>query len=180
MENGNGRTKDPYNARIQLFITKNMRQQLTRELGFLPSEVDDMLPSVAAILCNKKMVRPSKGMPIEWRRSFHSGRGPLTKAKAMVQELWSVAKHHKATAAAATILATGATVGALYLVKWLLEPTDEIPFRVEEDDEEDDEDEPLPLWARWLKPDPRTMRAREFDSWLHRWNKKKRYYGAKN
>jgi len=24
-------------------------------IGFLPSEVDDMLPSVAAILCNKKV-----------------------------------------------------------------------------------------------------------------------------
>ena len=148
-----------------------------------------MLPSVAAILCNKKMVRPSKGMPIEWRKSFHSGRGPLRKAKAIIQELWAVAKHDKITAMTLAVTGTVATVGMVHLIKWLTEPITDLPKRYQYDEDKDpfseDEDEEelekirkMPWLLRWLVPNPRKVRKMEFEYWLDRDNKEERYYGT--
>ncbi|CAM9411037.1 unnamed protein product, partial [Ascophyllum nodosum] len=61
---------DPYKARMQVMITRNMRKVLVEELGYLNDEVDDMDPQIAAVVIEKSLPRPRAGMPIVWRRTI--------------------------------------------------------------------------------------------------------------
>eukprot|EP00904_Undaria_pinnatifida_P003329 jgi/Undpi1/12998/HiC_scaffold_7.g02662.m1 len=50
---------------------------LVEELDYLPDEVDDMDPQIAAVVIEKSLPRPRAGMPIVWRRSIrHKGSTP--------------------------------------------------------------------------------------------------------
>ena len=48
-------------------ITRRMRRELVDNLGYLSSEVDEMEPSVAAIVIERGLARPSNGMPKSWK-----------------------------------------------------------------------------------------------------------------
>ncbi|CAM9699480.1 unnamed protein product [Phaeothamnion confervicola] len=63
-------------ARMQVMITRNMRRVLTEELGYLPEEVDDMEPQIAAVVIERELPRPRTGMPIAWRKSFSGKERP--------------------------------------------------------------------------------------------------------
>ena len=54
---------------LQVFITRRMKKTLVEDLGYLGAEVDDMEPSVAAVVIERSLARPSNGMPASWRRS---------------------------------------------------------------------------------------------------------------
>jgi hypothetical protein len=54
---------------IQYMITNKMRQALEDELGYLTEEVDCMEPQVAAVVIEKRLPRPTNGMPSSWARS---------------------------------------------------------------------------------------------------------------
>lgn len=54
---------------VQVMITRRMRKVLVDELGYLSSEVDAMEPSVAAVVLERGLARPSNGMPASWRRT---------------------------------------------------------------------------------------------------------------
>ena len=58
---------------VQYMITNRMRRILTDELGYLTSEVDIMAPEVAAVVIERNLSRPSKGMPISWRQKRSKG-----------------------------------------------------------------------------------------------------------
>eukprot|EP01031_Cornospumella_fuschlensis_P038059 gene38059-46242_t len=55
-------------AKVQFMITNKMRHVLVDDLGYLPSEVDEMEPQIAAVVIERKLGRPSNGMPASWRR----------------------------------------------------------------------------------------------------------------
>lgn len=61
------RSPNPSNE-IQFMITHSMRLKLQDDLGYLPEEVDDMEPQIAAVVIEKELARPSKGMPSSWRK----------------------------------------------------------------------------------------------------------------
>lgn len=52
---------------IQFMITQRMKRTLVNELGYDEDEVDDMEPQIAAVVIEKKLARPSKGMPESWK-----------------------------------------------------------------------------------------------------------------
>ncbi|CAN0425255.1 unnamed protein product, partial [Laminaria digitata] len=52
---------DPYHARMQVMITRSMRKVLVEELDYLPDEVDDMDPQIAAVVIEKSLPRPRAG-----------------------------------------------------------------------------------------------------------------------
>ena len=52
---------------IRVFITRRMRRELIDDLGYLSSEVDEMEPSVAAVVIERGLARPSNGMPSSWK-----------------------------------------------------------------------------------------------------------------
>ncbi|CAM9626749.1 unnamed protein product [Scytosiphon promiscuus] len=76
---GGAVVSDPYSARMQVMITRNMRKVLVEELGYLAEEVDDMDPKIAAVVIEKSLPRPRAGMPIAWRKSIRQRKtgGPL-------------------------------------------------------------------------------------------------------
>ncbi len=59
-------------------ITRRMRRELVDNLGYLSSEVDEMEPSVAAVVIERGLARPSSGMPSSWKVP---ARGPRRKNK---------------------------------------------------------------------------------------------------
>lgn len=56
-------------------ITNKMRAVLTSELGYTHEEVSKMKPDVAAVVIQRKLVRPSGGMPKQWYRDDVGGEG---------------------------------------------------------------------------------------------------------
>ena len=75
-ENGNGNFggssgtgEDGQSAKVQFMVTGRMRQVLTEELGYLPSEVDMIEPQIAAVVIERGLARPSAGMPASWRKT---------------------------------------------------------------------------------------------------------------
>lgn len=87
-----GEKGDGKSVSMQLMITTRMRNILVNDLKcvllplrcdvctswrkshgvllgrYLPEEVDEMDPSVAALIIEKGLTRPLKGMPRQWRR----------------------------------------------------------------------------------------------------------------
>lgn len=53
---------------VQFMITNRMKSILQDQLGYLRHEVNDMEPQIAAIVIEKSLVRPLKGMPDSWKR----------------------------------------------------------------------------------------------------------------
>lgn len=70
-ETGDNLKKDKYNAKMQWVITNKMKKILAEELHYEMEEVEAMMPDVAAVVINKHLERPKRGMPPEWRRDFH-------------------------------------------------------------------------------------------------------------
>ena len=66
---------------IQFMITQRMRRVLEDELGYLPSEVTAMEPQIAAVVIERGLVRPSKGMPASWQKQPDLGDYPLSNYK---------------------------------------------------------------------------------------------------
>ena len=56
-------------AKVQFMVTGRMRQVLTEELGYLPSEIDMIEPQIAAVVIERGLARPSAGMPASWRKT---------------------------------------------------------------------------------------------------------------
>jgi hypothetical protein len=50
-------------------ITQKMRKVLEKKLGYLREEVDLMEPQIAAVLIERSLPRPSKGIPESWKRT---------------------------------------------------------------------------------------------------------------
>ena len=69
---------DRSKASLQYMITNRMRQILIDELSYLPSEVDQMDPQVAAVVIERGLTRPTKGMPSSWK--VRGSESPLTSA----------------------------------------------------------------------------------------------------
>ena len=59
--------KPPSDAGVQFMITLRMRRVLIDELSYLPQEVDCMDPQVAAVVIERGLSRPAKGMPSSWK-----------------------------------------------------------------------------------------------------------------
>ncbi|KAJ1409658.1 hypothetical protein B484DRAFT_423310 [Ochromonadaceae sp. CCMP2298] len=60
-------------ASIQFIITHKMRKALGK-LGYLESEVNTMDPQIAAVVIDRKLRRPRKGMPPGWAKTTdHAG-----------------------------------------------------------------------------------------------------------
>ena len=55
-------------SNVQYMITNKMRKVLTRDLQYLSEEVDQMEPQIAAVVIERELSRPIKGMPDSWRR----------------------------------------------------------------------------------------------------------------
>lgn len=53
---------------IQFMITNRMRRNLENELNYLTEEVDVMDPQIASVVIEKRLSRPSSGMPKSWIR----------------------------------------------------------------------------------------------------------------
>jgi len=70
-ETGDNMKKDKYNAKMQWVITNKMKKVLREELHYEGEEVEAMMPDVAAVVINKHLERPKRGMPPEWRKDFH-------------------------------------------------------------------------------------------------------------
>lgn len=70
-ETGGNMKKDKYNAKMQWLITNKMKKVLREELHYEAAEVEAMMPDVAAVVINKHLERPKRGMPAEWRKDFH-------------------------------------------------------------------------------------------------------------
>ena len=107
--------KDKYNAKMQWVITGRMKKALVEELHYLPEEVEAMMPDVAAVVINKHLERPKRGMPPEWRRDFHLRsrglkrvRASLRTALAMVREDPGAVLRKALTAGAAAAAVVGA------------------------------------------------------------------------
>lgn len=60
---------DKTSGGIQYMITNRMRRVLIESLGYLPDEVDCMDPQVAAVVIERGLSRPSKGMPLSWKQN---------------------------------------------------------------------------------------------------------------
>lgn len=89
---------DQYNARIPWLITTKMRTILISELHYLPEEVDAMSASVAQVVINKRLERPTKGMPAAFRKDYQLSqkerfKSGLHKAVALVKKhpWWALA-----------------------------------------------------------------------------------------
>jgi len=61
-------------ASMQWMLTQRMRRTLIQELDYLPSEVDQMDPQVAAVVIRKGLKRPPSGMPVSWKRNRRADR----------------------------------------------------------------------------------------------------------
>ena len=59
---------DDDDSGIQVMITNKMRRALEDDLGYLADEVDSMEPSIAAVVIERRLIRPSNGMPLSWQR----------------------------------------------------------------------------------------------------------------
>lgn len=59
-------TANHNNKGVQVMITQKMRKVLVQELGYLESEVDILEPQIAAVLIERNLPRPAKGMPDSW------------------------------------------------------------------------------------------------------------------
>lgn len=85
---------DQYNARIPWLITNRMRSILIVELGYTAEEVDAMSASVAQVVINKRLERPTKGMPAAFKKDYQLSqkerfRSSLHKAVALLKKhLW--------------------------------------------------------------------------------------------
>lgn len=66
-------SNDKTSGGIQYMITHRMRRILIESLGYLPDEVDSMDPQVAAVVIERGLSRPSKGMPLSWRQNRQDG-----------------------------------------------------------------------------------------------------------
>ena len=84
-ESGDNRKKDKYNAKMQWVITNRMKKILVEELHYTPEEVEVMMPDVAAVVINKHLERPKRGMPPEWRKDFHMRQRGLKRVRAAVR-----------------------------------------------------------------------------------------------
>eukprot|EP01040_Poterioochromonas_malhamensis_P007583 gene7583-8186_t len=67
--------KNKNSAEIQFMITNKMRNTLIQDLGYLSSEVDNMEPQIAAVVIERSLKRPRKGMPASWRKNTNNDRG---------------------------------------------------------------------------------------------------------
>lgn len=54
---------------LQVMITRRMRKILVEDLGYLSAEIDVMEPSVAAVVIERGLARPTNGMPRSWKRN---------------------------------------------------------------------------------------------------------------
>jgi hypothetical protein len=54
-------------AQVQWMVTNQMRSELSR-LGYTHHEIRDIDPRVARVVINRRLVRPLKGMPPNWKR----------------------------------------------------------------------------------------------------------------
>ena len=96
-----------------------------------------MMPDVAAVVINKNLERPQKGMPAEWRKDFHMRQRGLKKAKAVLTQV--IKKHGLVMAGVAATAVVGLVGGFLFQ-----------KFSGEEDYEEyEDEEEPWSLMDRF-------------------------------
>jgi hypothetical protein len=55
-------------ASIQYMVTRKMRAVLVEDLNYTDGEVDEMEPQIARVVIERRLQRPSKGMPSSWRR----------------------------------------------------------------------------------------------------------------
>ena len=67
---------DGTSARLQWIITREMQRKLSN-LGYSAGEIEDLNPSVAAVLIQRALRRPRSGVPEQWRRDHDRRRGPL-------------------------------------------------------------------------------------------------------
>jgi len=65
---GGGDKDDDGSASIQFMVTRKMRIVLVDDLKYLDGEVDVMEPQIARVVIERRLQRPSKGMPASWRR----------------------------------------------------------------------------------------------------------------
>lgn len=85
----NKSTKDSNSAKIQFMVTHNMRKILEDELGYLPSEVDSINPQIAAVVIERKLSRPSTGMPSKWMVAQSSRVSTMSGITGKVRQLGS-------------------------------------------------------------------------------------------
>lgn len=60
----------PSSAGIQFMITNRMKKILIDNLQYLPDEVEELEPQIAAFLIDKNLPRPLKGVPPSWKRTI--------------------------------------------------------------------------------------------------------------
>ena len=88
---------------LQVMITQRMRRALEDELGYTADEVDSMEPSIAAVVIERGLSRPSNGMPQSWQRPPSSRGG---RRSGLLKRLSGIAS--KAAGIALLVLAAGA------------------------------------------------------------------------
>lgn len=59
---------------LQILITNKMRKILIQDLKYEPEEIDAMEPRIAAVVIERSLARPTKGMPDTWRRRVQSSK----------------------------------------------------------------------------------------------------------
>lgn len=82
-----GSNNDPYVAGIQFMITRRMRRILENQLGYLDTEVDAMDPQIAAVVIDRKLARPTNGMPKSWEKTFIKTNNGLSNAINDIQSM---------------------------------------------------------------------------------------------
>lgn len=59
-------------------ITNRMRRILEQDLNYLPEEIDKMDPQIAPMVIERKLSRPSTGMPKKWIK-YHKSEASMSK-----------------------------------------------------------------------------------------------------
>ena len=82
------------------------------------TQVDVMMPDVAAVVINKHLERPRKGMPPEWRKDFHLRSRGVKKIKASVRSAVARLREDPSTVIRGAVTCAVVAASGLLLKRW--------------------------------------------------------------